>query len=266
MPGLRAADPIASDPQLGETYALSGRKLLYSVEPTGGLLSFRAADTASGRLVVDERPPRRLRAARRRRARGARGLRRHDVAHGRGDLRCTHLVAAGVVLDGRLWTVDAAAPPRRQLVPVSLLTSGLYPPVAVPAGVDTSSMAVDADHGTGWSFLGSAPGGPARSCGSGRWSAGWTRGRTITLGGASVVALRNTLWVTWQGGGRGVGRPALVLTRLEPSEISPDLGRGVRYPFRPRRPAGSAVLVVDAQRRGRRLVHRRPRPASVRQR
>lgn len=224
VPGLRAADPIAADPQLGEAYALSGGKDLYSIGPSGGLLSYRAADTASGRLVVDtvhhdiwvlpaDGEPAALEAY------AATTLRTVAVIYVHAP------VAAGGVLDGRLYVTLRTSPAR--LVPVSLLTSGLYPPITVPAGVDTSSMAVDADHHR-LVFLGSAPGGRTQLW---FWAmvGGWTRGRTIALGGASVVALRDTLWVTGTAG-RGADTRA-VLTRLEPSEISPDLGRGVGTRF-----------------------------------
>ena len=219
VPGLRASDPVAADPGIGETYALSNGRDLYSVGPTGGLLSYRRADTSRGRLVVDavhhvvwvlpgDGEPAALEAYA--------GTTLRTVA-------ATYVhapVSSGGVLDGRLYVTLRTSPV--QLVPVNVQTSALEPPVDVPAGVDTASMTVDADHHR-LAFLGTAAGGRTRLW---FWAAagGWTRGKTIAVGGASIVALRDTLWLAGTLGRGAGGVPVLV--RLEPTEISPDLGRG----------------------------------------
>lgn len=236
VPGLRASDPIAADPGLGEAYALSGGRDLYSIGPTGGLLSYSRVDTSKGRLVVDtvhhvvwvlpgDGEPAALEAY------AATTLRTVAATYVHAP------VAAGGVLDGRLYITLRTSP--AQLVPVSLLTSALDRPSTVPAAVDTSSMAVDADHHR-LVFLGPAAGGRTQLW---FWAAsgGWTRGRTIAVGGASVVALRDTLWLAGTVGRGATGGPVLV--RLEPAEVSPDLGRGpaTRYVLA----AGRFTLLVQ---------------------
>ncbi len=219
VPGLRASDPVAADPVISETYALSDGRDLYSIGPTGGLLSYHRADTARGRLVVDtvhhvvwvlpgDGEPAALEAYA--------GTTLRTVA-------ATYLhapVTSGGVLDGQLYVTLRTSPV--QLVPVNVQTSALEAPVDVPAGVDTASMAVDADHHR-LIFLGSAPAGRTQIW---DWSraAGWTRTESVAIGGASVVALRDTVWVAGVSGHGAAAAP--ILTRVEPDGLTPDLGRG----------------------------------------
>ena len=221
VPGLRASDPVAADPQLGESYALSGGHDLYSVGPTGGLLSYRRADTAHGRLVVDtvhhvvwvlpgDGEPAALEAY------AATTLRTVAATYVHAP------VAAGGVLDGRLYVTLRTSPAAARAGERADL--GLVPAVDGAGRCRHRRAWPSTPTTTGWSSSARPPGGRTRLW---FWSAigGWTRGKT-DRGGRRVDRGAAGHAVARRHGRTLVRRGGPVLLRLEPSEISPDLGRG----------------------------------------